>query len=68
MKNDMLWKLFTETGDPVCWLYCRAAEKNKDRKKRAGHSFAGELKDYICLKRQEDSFCARCIIKKPTGF
>ena len=36
MKNDMLWKLFTETGDPVCWLYCRAAEKDKDRKKRAG--------------------------------
>lgn len=38
MKDDMMWQLFTDTGDPLCWLFCRAAEKNKDKdgKKRPG--------------------------------
>ena len=30
MKSDSLWQLFYDTGDPLSWLYCRAAEKSKD--------------------------------------
>ncbi|HBR07371.1 MAG TPA: hypothetical protein DD735_00580 [Clostridiales bacterium] len=24
MKNDAFWKVFTDTGDPFCWLLSRA--------------------------------------------
>ena len=27
MKIDMLWELFRDTGDPVCWLLTRAAAR-----------------------------------------
>lgn len=30
MNNDKLWQLFYDTGDPLSWLYYRAAEKSKD--------------------------------------
>jgi len=30
MSEGSLWDLFKDTGDPLCWLYCRAAEKNKE--------------------------------------
>ena len=30
MKNEKLWQLFYDTGDPLGWLYCRAAEKFSD--------------------------------------
>lgn len=25
MDSERLWTLFCDTGDPVCWLYYRAA-------------------------------------------
>lgn len=32
MHEEFLWQVFTDTGDPLCWLMHRAAEKyNKDR-------------------------------------
>lgn len=33
MGNLNFWELFTETGDPLCWLYCRAEEKSEDKAK-----------------------------------
>lgn len=26
MSDDLLWQVFTDTGDPLCWLMHRAAE------------------------------------------
>ncbi len=26
MKSDILWQLFEETGDPLCWLMLRRLE------------------------------------------
>lgn len=31
MPEDILWQLFKETGDPLCWLIHRAAVKKKDK-------------------------------------
>lgn len=28
MTDDTFWKVFTDTGDPMCWLMCRAADRN----------------------------------------
>ena len=35
MSENNLWQLFTDTGDPLCWLYCRAAARydKKDNEK-----------------------------------
>ncbi len=32
MHDKFFWQIFTDTGDPLCWLMHRAAEKynNKD--------------------------------------
>jgi len=30
MKKGVLWRLFADTGDPICWLYLRAAEKENN--------------------------------------
>ena len=39
MTDDTFWKAFTDTGDPMCWLMCRAADRNTPKssedKKRA---------------------------------
>ena len=33
MNDEFFWQVFADTGDPLCWLMHRAAEKynNKDR-------------------------------------
>ncbi len=28
MPEDMFWQVFTDTGDPMCWLLHRAAQKS----------------------------------------
>lgn len=30
MKSESLWQLFCDTGDPLGWLICRAAEKSEN--------------------------------------
>lgn len=30
MNGELLWQMFCDTGDPLCWLMCRAAE-NEDK-------------------------------------
>lgn len=29
MQDDLMWQLFTDTGDPLAWLMCHASEKSK---------------------------------------
>lgn len=36
MPEDILWQMFTETGDPLCWLLHRAAANSKDNEKVTG--------------------------------
>ncbi len=36
MPDDLLWQMFTETGDPLCWLYFRAAVNSKNSEKVVG--------------------------------
>lgn len=43
MTDDTFWKVFTDTGDPMCWLMCRAADRNppkssEDKKRAAEQS------------------------------
>ncbi len=28
MPDSLFWQVFTDTGDPLCWLMHRAAEKS----------------------------------------
>lgn len=35
MSDDLLWQVFTDTGDPMCWLMHRAEVKSKDKGKAA---------------------------------
>jgi hypothetical protein len=30
MNDKTLWQIFTDTGDPVCWLMYRAAERKPE--------------------------------------
>lgn len=32
MKNDFIWRMFCETGDPVCYLIYRSAVKETEIK------------------------------------
>ena len=36
MKSEKLWQLFYDTGDPLGWLYDRAAEKSIDMDRAGG--------------------------------
>lgn len=36
MPEDIMWQLFKDTGDPLCWLIHRAAVKEKDKAKADG--------------------------------
>ncbi|NCC68786.1 MAG: hypothetical protein EOM14_11465 [Clostridia bacterium] len=31
MKSDAYWDVFTDTGDPVCWLLSRAFHFRRER-------------------------------------
>lgn len=31
MSEDLFWQVFTDTGDPLCWLMHRAAEKSNNK-------------------------------------
>lgn len=36
MQDDILWQVFKDTGDPLCWLIHRAAVKGNDKVKADG--------------------------------
>lgn len=31
MSDNLFWQVFTDTGDPLCWLMHRAAEKSNNK-------------------------------------
>lgn len=35
MQDDIMWQVFTDTGDPLCWLMYRA-QQDKENEKRRG--------------------------------
>ncbi len=37
MENELLWQAFAETGDPICYMLYKAAQKHKASQARAGH-------------------------------
>ena len=36
MENNPLWQAFAETGDPICYMLYKAAQKYKANQARAG--------------------------------
>ena len=36
MNTDGIWKVFRESGDPLCWLLYRAAERTGKKTENAG--------------------------------
>ena len=36
MNTDGIWKVFRESGDPLCWLLYRAAERAGQETENAG--------------------------------
>ena len=31
MREDMFWQAFEDTGDPMCWLVYKAAERSENK-------------------------------------